>query len=66
MWTINSFQKQHQFLANTSKVILEDSQLVIINPYAYTVSFVMLYVIRPESTYLNFTLLGDHAIVYSF
>ena len=52
MWAINSFQRQHQFLANTSKVILEDPQLVVINLYAYTVSFVMLYVICPESTYL--------------
>ena len=65
MWTINSFQRQHQFLANTLKMILEDPQLVVINLYAYTVSFVMLYVIRPESTYL-ISLSGDHSIVYSF
>ena len=65
MWTINSFQRQHRFLANTFKTILEDPQLVI-NLYAYTVSFVMLYVIRPESTYLIYNLSGNHAIVYSF
>ena len=65
MWTINLLQRQHWFLANVFKMILENPQLVVINLYAYTVSFVVLHVIRPESTYLIFTLSGDHIIVYS-
>ena len=46
-------------------MILKDPQLVVINLYAYTVSLVVLYVIHPESTYLIFTLLGNHVIIYS-
>ena len=63
MWTINLFQRQHWFLVNTFKMILEDPQPVVIKLYAYTVSLVVLYVICPESTY--FTLSGNHVIIYS-